>query len=310
MAVTASCELGSENDRAMRAHPEITSPPAKPKLLQFPAAAPPIRQLIVPREHGAWALWLFPLISGGIVGYAASPGVIAPVLWFSLLASAAFLIRQPCESLLGASVIKIRTPQEQRIAVFWVMGLTAVAALGVLELVSLRRPLILGFGLAALACFALSAALSQSRALRIPRQLVGALGLSSTSAGAYYVVTGQISRTALLLWLVNWLFAVGQIEYVQLRLHTARMMSPRDKARAGWKAGLFHLALLAATGILYVAGVVPALFALAFLPVTIRIFFWMARPFRPLKLYVLGLSELFQTSVFSTLITAAFLMRR
>ncbi|HEU4415231.1 MAG TPA: YwiC-like family protein, partial [Candidatus Angelobacter sp.] len=214
-------------------------PAAKPRLLQFPASAPPARQFIVPREHGAWALWLFPLISGGIVGYAAAPRTIAPALWFSLLALTAFLIRQPLDSLLGSSVLKIRSPQEYRIALFWVMGLTAIAAFCAFELVGLKRALVLGFGLAALACFALSAAFSKSRRLRIARQLVGALGLSSTSAGAYYVVTGQITRTALLLWLLNWLFAIGQIEYVQLRLHTARVASTRAKAEAGWKIALF-----------------------------------------------------------------------
>jgi hypothetical protein len=253
---------------------------------------------------------MLPLMSGGIVGYVSTPGsAAAPILWFVLVATAAFLIHQPLESLLGVSVLKLRSLQEQRVAVFWVMGLTIVAAVGALELVWLHRILIFVFALVGLGCFALGALFGKTRSLRVAKQVVGALGLSATAAGAYYVTGGRIDGTALVLWLAAGLFAAGQIEYVQLRLRTAFVRSPSAKAIAGWRVGFVHLTLLAAAITSAATGLVPALFGLVFLPATIRLFVWMATPPRPLRLYVLGFSELFQSVVFNALLTAAFLLR-
>jgi len=294
----------------MSAQGGMTAPSVKANVVAFPRVAPPHNRALVPREHGSWALWLLPLMSGGIVGYFSAPGSDpAPILWFVVVASAAFLIHQPLESLLGISVIKIRSLREQRIALFWVMGFTIVAAMGAFELVRLHRILVFVFALVGLGCFGLGGLFGKSRSFRVAKQVVGALGLSATSAGAYYVTIGRIDQTALVLWLAAWLFAASQIEYVQLRLHTAFVRSPSGKAIAGWRVGFLHLTLLAAAIASAATGLVPGLFGLLFVPATIRLFVWMATPGRQLRLYVLGFSELFQSLLFNALLTAAFLLR-
>ena len=214
-------------------------------VLEFPQRTPPSTQLLLPREHGTWGLWLLPLISGGTVGYTSNPGTAAkPAVWFCLAAVSAFLIYQPLESLLGFSLLKIRTPRQERIAIFWVIVLTAIAAISVLQLVQLHRAMVLLFGLAAAACFGVRTLLGRSRRFRVSKQLIGAMGLSSTAAGAYYIMTGHMDRTSLVLWLASWLFAAGQIEYVQLRLRSAQTRSLRQKARTSVDVGLFHLLML------------------------------------------------------------------
>jgi hypothetical protein len=294
----------------MNAQGEVTVSVRKAKILRFPPVSQNERRLLLPREHGSWALWLLPLVSGGIVGYAAAPSVAAaPALSFCLLATAAFLIRQPLESLLGVSVLKVRSVREQQIAVFWVIGLTAIVVLGVVALLQLQRGLVLLFGVAALGCFALAALCGRARAFRIPKQLVGALGLTSTAAGAYYVTAGRVDRTALVLWLACWLFAAAQIEYVQLRLRTANARSRRDKIKAGWQICFLHLLLPAGALAGAAALAMPQWLALAFVPAVFRVFVWMFSPVRPLRLYVLGFSELLQNIVFAALLTAAFLAR-
>jgi YwiC-like protein len=294
----------------MSAPGEITTVTAKAKVLSFPSVTPNEKRLLFPREHGSWALWLLPMLSGGIVGYARAPlAATAPAVWFSFLAAAAFLIHQPLESLLGVSLVKVRTEREQRVAVFWVMGLTAIAALCVFELVLLQRGMILVFGMAAGACFALTALFGRARALRIPKQLVGALGLTSAAAGAYYVTTGGVDRTAFVLWLASWFFAAGQIEYVQMRLRTAYAKSRSEKMRAGWQITLLHSLCFGVAAFAAVRFGAPRLLALAFLPAIVRIIAWMFGPPRPLKLYVLGFTELFQNIAFAALLTAAFLLR-
>jgi YwiC-like protein len=294
----------------MAAHGKIATAREKAKILRFPDLTPNEKRLLLPREHGSWALWLLPLMSGGVVGFAgAAHAATAPALWFSLVAIAAFLIHQPLESLLGVSVVRVRSVEEQRVAVFWVMGLTAVTVLGVFELLRLRRELVLLFGVAAVACFALAAVCGRVRALRIPKQLVGSLGLTSTVAGAYYGTTGRVDRTALVLWLVFWLFAAAQIEYVQLRLRTANARSRREKVKAGWRVCLLHLLLPAGATAAAAALNAPRMIAWAFVPAVIRIFAWMFGRARPLKLYVLGFSELAQNIIFAALLTAAFVGR-
>jgi YwiC-like protein len=309
--ITARCDPARRKWRSMSAHGEITpaAGKARAKILAFPRVTASQKRLLVPREHGAWALWLLPLITGGIVGCARGAAAAAPALWFSLVAIAAFLIRQPLESLLDVSIVRLRSAQERRVAVIWVIGLTAVAALGVMELVRLRRGLVLLIAVAALFCFALAALCRRARALRVAKQLIGALGLTSTAAGAYYVITGTLDSVALLLWLASWLFAAGQIEYVQLRLGTANARSRHDKIKAGWPLCLLHVAILAGAIAVSAAPHFPKFLPLAFAPAVIRIFVWIFSPVRPLKLYVLGFTELFQNIVFAALLALAFIAR-
>lgn len=294
----------------MNARETAAQVPKSPKILHFPQPSQNDLRLVVPREHGSWALWLLPLISGGIVGYFFAPrSAVAPALWFSLVALCAFLIHQPLETLLDVSVLRLRSPHEQRVAVFWVTGLTALASLGILELLRLHRGLIFVFAGAALASFSLGALFGRTRSLRVLKQHIGALGLTSTAAGAYCVTAGRIDRASLLLWLAAWLFASSQIEYVQLRLRTANVKSRLQKIKAGWKVCFIHLLLLGAGISVQAALKTTLLFNLLFVPAAARLVVWMLRPARPLRLYLLGMSELFQSIVFNTLLTAAFLMR-
>lgn len=288
----------------------MTAPAGKARILEFPHFRQEDTRLLLPREHGSWALWLLPLISGGILGFISHPGAaVAPMLWFAAVAFAAFLVHQPLESLLGLSLIKVRSLREQRIAVFWVAGLTVASVLGVMKLLQLHRAWIFVFALVAAGCFGLAALFGHARSLRIPRQLVGAVGLTSTAACAYYVASGSVDATALLLWLAFLLFAAGQIEYVQLRLRTARVKTRTGKALAGWKLCFFHLLAVGSSIVWVFAARMPLILSLAFVPATVRLFVWMARSPRPLRLYVLGFSELLQSMAFSALLTAAFLMR-
>ncbi|MGZ4877045.1 MAG: YwiC-like family protein [Candidatus Angelobacter sp.] len=284
------------------------APAPTARVLVFPRPSQPGIRLLVPREHGTWGLWLFPLISGVVVGCLSGPGAfVKPALWFFLTALSAFLIYQPLESLVGLSLVKARSQRQQRIAILWVIALAMAAAVGVLQLINLQRSMVLAFGLAALGCFGVRMLLGRSRPMRVPRQLIGALGLSSTAAGAYHAATGRIDPTGLLLWLASWLFAVGQIEYVHLRLGTAQVRSRREKTRSSLAVFFLHLLMLGGATTAAFAGVAPLLLGLAFLPSVIRLAVWVASPWRPLGIHILGFSELLQGLVFNVLLISAFL---
>lgn len=267
-------------------------------------------RLLVPREHGTWGLLLFPLISGTIVGFSVSSNAsVKAALWFLLTTLSAFLIYQPLESLLGLSVIKARSRQQQHVAILSVIALAVIATVGVLELFQLHRGLVLGFGMAALGCFCVRLLLGSSRPTRVPRQLIGALGLSSAAAGAYYAASGRIDLTGILLWLASWFFAVGQIEYVHLRISAAQVRSRRQKIRLGVAVCFLHLFTIGASLTAAFAGFAPLLLTLAFVPSVIRVGIWLATPWRPLRVHILGVAELLQGLLFNILLVGAFLIR-
>ena len=293
----------------MNAQGKIAAHPTG-KLVALPGTFKPAIRLLVPREHGTWGLLLFPLISGAIVGYAAGPKAsLAAMLWFLLTTLSAFLIYQPLESLLGFSLINARSRQQKRIAILSVIALGVIALLGVLQLFHLHRGLVLGFGLAALGCFCVRLLLGSSRRMRIPRQLIGALGLSSTGAGAYYAASGRIDRTAMLLWLASWLFAVGQIEYVHLRISTAQIRTWRQRVQLSLAVGFFHLLMIGSSLTAALIGFAPLLLTLVFVPSIIRLGVWLARPWRLLRVHILGVTELLQGLLFNILLVGAFLIR-
>ena len=276
--------------------------------VQGAASSPRFRALVVPREHGAWGILLVPLFTGACVGLVQTPRLL-PVAWFTLAALALFWLRTPLEGWLGTTPLKAQTAAEKRTLWAASLSLAMVAAvcLGVLLVPGSNRGLWLLGGLAGVA-FAIQAGLKQlGRRFRMAAQLVGAIGLTSTAPGAYYVATGQLDARALALWLANWLFAGDQIHFVQLRIHAARAAGWKEKLQRGrlFFAGQFAmlLALAAAAGF----GLLPWWSLAAFLPVLFRGLAWFQGPPEPLRVRQLGWSELSQSVIFGLLLVAAFL---
>ena len=293
----------------MHVQGQIAAPARSTKVMEFPRTNQSTSSLLVPREHGSWGLWLLPLISGAVVGYVFGPhAALAPVLWFGLAAASAFLIYQPLESLLGLSLIKTRSQRQQRTALIWIIALTIAGVCSILELLHLQRFLVLLIGAVASGCFGVRSLLGRSRRVRVLKQLIGALGLSSTAAGAYYAATGRMDRTALTIWLASWLFAVGQIEYVQLRLRSAQIRSGRQRAMNSLAVSVFHVSVMSIAIAAGMAHAAPLLLAFTFIPAVVRLAVWIVRSWRPLGVHILGISELAQGIVFNGLLIAAFVV--
>lgn len=261
------------------------------------------RSLVVPREHGAWGILLVPLVSGAAIALL-DGGSGASLVPFSLAALALFWLRTPVESWVGAAAIRARTPQEFRMvrnAAFW-LSLVAAASLAWLFWGG-RNGALLGIGCAAAASFAAQYAVKRiSRGARAAAQMVGSAGLTATAAGAYYVVAGRLDATAWSLWIANYLFAVNQIQFVQLRIHGARANSPGEKLAIG--RGFFAAQCLLAFALIAAASssLFPWYAAAAFLPVLFRGFAWFAAKPAPLAIHALGKSELAYACVFGVLL--------
>jgi hypothetical protein len=268
-----------------------------------------LRAMVVPREHGAWGMMLVPLATGAVI--AARTAVNSTALIILLIAALSlFWLRTPLESWLGTSPIKAQTNYEYGLLMKAIVAIGVVAAGNMAALLwnGHNRGLLIIGGVAALAFAAQAGVKKLGRKGRMPAQIIGAIGLTSTAACAYYVATGRLDRTAVALWLANWLFAADQIHFVQVRIHSSRAETLGDKLRPGMgflagQTGLI-VAIIAACRL----KVFPAAIVLAFLPILLRGTIWFARGRQPLDVHKLGYSELAQALVFGALLCAAFLL--
>ncbi len=267
-----------------------------------------VRALVWPREHGAWGILLVPLATGAAVGLTRGGHVVGVVI-FALAALALFCLRVPVEVALGTTPWRIQTGAEREAVANFIGLYAAIAALtlGLLFWRGYERGLLAIGATSALAFGAQALLRKLGRATRMLSQIVGALGLTSTAAGAYYVATGRFDATALVLWGANWLFVANQVQFVQLRIHAARADHVGEKLGQGWT----FLAAEAASVVLLITawrvGWLSPWAMLAFVPALARGTAWFLAGRQPLAVRRLGWSELSYGITFGALLTAALL---
>ncbi len=271
------------------------------------AQASRMRLLILPREHGAWGILLVPLATGAVVGLLRG-GHAAPVLLFAIAALALFCLRTPVESLLGTSPMRAANDAERRTVILVIAAMAMVALLSLDALLRHgQNPGLLIIGAVAALLFALQAWLRRrGRSARMAAQLLGALGLTSTAAGAYYVVTGRFDSHALALWLANWIFAGNQIHFVQLRIHGARLAGFEQKFAHAASFFFGQIVMVAVLVAAWDTGLLPWLALLAFLPVFVRGTLWFFSGPQPLRVHRLGIAELTHAISFGVLLILSF----
>jgi len=266
-----------------------------------------MRALVVPREHGAWGMLLVPLATGATIGLLEGGRAwFLPLLLVATLAI--FWLRTPVESWLGTSPMRAQTVEERKAVGHFIVMLASVAALALGALfVGGRNESLVLLGLMAAIAFAGQAVLKKlSRRTRMLSQFVGAMGLTSTAPAAYCVAIGHLDMRALGIWVANWLFAVDQIHFVQLRIHSSRATGLSERLACGW-AFVVTQALIAA-GLLGIwrAQMLPALALLGFVPALTRGMVWYFTPARPLVVRRLGWTELAHALTFGAILIAGF----
>jgi hypothetical protein len=250
---------------------------------------------------------LVPLVTGAAAGHPHGEQIVS-ILLYAATALGLFCLRTPVEAELGISPLRPQDDAERRLIHNSIYTYASVAgsALAVLILWVHAYGLLLLGAVAAIA-FLFQAVLKQlGRETRMNAQLTGAIALSSTSAGAYYLAKGHFDATALIIWLANWLFAANQIHFVQLRIHSARATTPVEKLRQG-RGFLLHQAFsLLLLGLIWRTGWLPGLILVAFGPLFVRGFAWFLESPRPLRVHRLGASELLYAIIFGIFFIAGY----
>ena len=265
------------------------------------------RSFFLPREHGAWGMLLVPLVTGAAAGNPRGEQIIW-ILLFAAVALGLFCLRTPVEAELEISALRPQNDAERKLIHYSIYTYASVAGLALAALMQWAHAYgLLLLGAAAAIAFLLQSVLKQlGRATRMSAQLTGAIALSSTSAGAYYLATGHFGPTAIIIWLANWLFAANQIHFVQLRIHSARALTPGEKFLPGRGFLLHQAGSLLLLGSIWRAGWLPGFILVAFGPLFVRGFAWFLESPRPLQVHRLGVSELLYAIIFGIFFIAGY----
>jgi hypothetical protein len=266
-----------------------------------------LRLLVLPREHGAWGILLIPLFTGAAIGLMQTARVV-PLLVFTMTALALFCLRTPVESLAGTSPMRAQSAAERRRVSIYIALLGGIAAFGASVLLWRGHNLaLLGLGAVAGALFLLQTVVRRlGRQFRMAAQIIGALGLTSTAAGAYYVVTGDLNERALALWFANFVFAGNQVHFVQLRIHGGKLKNWIEKLAMGRAFFAGQILMMLAVVFASARGYLPGLAVFAFVPILARGIVWFFSGPEPLRVYRLGITELAHAITFGILLIASF----
>jgi hypothetical protein len=256
----------------------------------------------LPREHGAWAMFLVSLGVGWIVaGRWNVPGVV-----FALTAMALFLARQPLALALKAR--RRRKPFERSLLI-WAGIYLAISGLGGIWLVTLggRAGLLALAPLAGLLAIAYMGHVARRTESSVLGELVGIAGLVLSAPAVYYASTGRYDATAVGLWAVHMLYFSGTVFYIRLKVREqTRQEAPTQLSQrliAGRACLAYQTTALTLVGLLALLRWVPVLTPLALVPVTVKTIAgavrWQDR--RSLSLMRLGLAEVAHSLVFALL---------
>jgi hypothetical protein len=299
--------LGTKATRGRRMLGRATETEVAPSETAVNVNRERLHTLLFPHEHGAWGILLVPLVTGATIALMQGQSVV-PVIFFLVASLALFCMRTPVEALLGTSAQRAQIAAERHVA------LAAAGAYGTVAVIALtfllwggRNQALMLLGAASAVSFATQALLRKlGRSTRLASQVVGCIGLTSTSAGAYYVATGRLDATAYMIWTANWLFAANQIHMVQLRIRAAKAAGLTKRVSQGWKFLLGEVLTVALLVAFFHYQLLPKMSVIAFHPMLLRGAAWFFKKPRPLRVHRLGLTELGFAMIFGVMFISGF----
>jgi hypothetical protein len=268
---------------------------------------------LVPDDHGAYVMLLFPLVVGIVVGIAKnSPANHIPILAFvflSLLLLAAFFAHAPLEVVFKPNV---NDRARHRAQTWLVIYGIILAVCGISLLLAWQLWGILWLALPALVPLVVDLISRKSRKQRsLGVRLTGIGGLVLSAPAGYYVATGKLDTLALGLWAVNLIYYGSSLFYVRVWFEARRLEKVRKPGQTlvpDWLLKItliYHsLGLLLFVG-LALWGILPWTALLAFAPLGFKLGMALRRPPINIPIKQVGLFELSQSLVFTFLLILA-----
>ncbi|MGG3956426.1 YwiC-like family protein [Bhargavaea massiliensis] len=205
--------------------------------------------MVIPKQHGAWAMLIIPFLFGIDIGQATWLHFPLFVAWFFLyLATYIWML----------VVKKQATAHHKK----WLAIYTFVALIFV-AIPLAYKPTLVYFGLAMVPFFVVNIYFAKKKKERsFTNDVAAIMNFSLGGVGSYYVGTGAIDEKALFLFVASVLFFVGSTFYVKT------MIREKNNPRYKWASWVFHIGLIVAciaTGhgwlaLAYVPSVVRAIY--------------------------------------------------
>lgn len=259
---------------------------------------------LFPKEHGTWAMLLVPWIVGCGVARAWNRREL-----LLLLATLMFFLAQNqimnWLRLRFASVPNPAAMQRVRNLFLIFSGVGILAVIPLLERYHLTG--LVYFGLIAVVLTALSMMLVNRKMDRsLLGQFLAAAGLSLSAPLAYYVATGYYSRIGLELWGINFLFFLGGVFYVQMKIdalsHRTGFQSLASRFGFAAKTLAFDWVILLAVFLILEQGLLSPWATVALVPTAIQALVGAARLDHPAKLKRVGILSTMHSILFAALL--------
>jgi len=254
---------------------------------------------LLPKEHGAWAVLLAPLI----IGACAANEWDWNIAGLTVVALAFFVSYVPLQIILRHHGVAAQAPQRLRAARFWATVDLSIGWLALLPLLWQKLWLLLAMGAVAVSLFLVHFFWMRHHAKGLVSDFIAMAGLTLTAPAAYYVTTARLDQTAMLLWVFSLLFFGCSTVYVHMKIRANALkksaLTWREKLSLGKLNLLYHLAVLLVVGVFTIALFTPLLAFLAFVPITLHAIYGTLRLSGAVRFKKLGIILVGHTVVFA-----------
>ena len=253
-------------------------------------------KVLIPKEHGAWAILYGPFI----LTITLFGRFEFRVLVFFVAITALFLAHEPISKLVrtyGHGVARSQLLYWKRwLLVYLVAAL--VCGFYLFWNYSLWLLVPLGLLIAFLMCLHLYL-VGRRRERSVWGELLGVVGLTSTAPASCYVISGTWEYPCLLLWLLSFLYFASGVFYVKMRV--SRHIKTGEHLQHVRHCVAYHSFLLIALLLLSWYGLISKILILAYLPIIVRALAGAFAREERLNIRRIGFNELGQSLVFIVL---------
>lgn len=219
-----------------------------------------MKQLLIPKEHGTWAMWVLPFI----VGIAAAGKMSIESYLIFGVSLLAFFVRTAL-----ASAIRIQKQDRKLMQKCFVAAFAEIVLMFVLisPMLLARNYAVVVIGVLASGLLIADVRWISDRSERhLSIELLGVAGFALAAPAAFVATTGAWHFEAAVLWFISFAYFSGSVFYVKLRL--ARLSKKKNEIASPYSRLVLGYTILvsAMTLSLYIFGWTPVWLIFAFLP--------------------------------------------
>jgi hypothetical protein len=257
-----------------------------------------IPPIVIPKEHGAWAMLAIPIMTAVLRTRSAS----VDFAFFLFATFSIYMSYVPLHTMFRKYTDHHVDHARFLQARFWALAYLALATLFIAPVIVHGYIHIIPIGLLGVTAMAANFFLTLGSPKTIPGDLAAILGLTLSAPAAYYVLRGSFDQNALFLWISNILFFGYSIFYVHMKIKASAAKKPfvslREKIQVSKYLLLYHFLSMIALLYFILVRFMPPVDLIAFVPIMIQVLLGTIRlsekvHFKSLGLLLLGHSVLF-----------------